>query len=331
MPIGPALPPHLAHLAAASSRSPSASPPPGPSVPAGPAVLVDKEEEEEEYVPALPPHLLAARKARASSSGVEKKAASPSIGTSVGPSVGTTLPAAGLSRPSSVPSPSFPEDYDSDDEVIGPVPVPTAGGEEDDDEAQAAVREFLEREERRRKQAEEKDKPKALQREEWMLVPPSSGVLSNVDPLKKRATTFSRSTAQPETDSSVWTETPAEKAQRIADEVAGVKRKKDKAGDRILTFEEEEEDRRKRRRDMEIKQELHKYNRGPSLLNQHADKLAKKKQNGEDDDAPAIWDHDRDMGVTGRLLTDQERSRKIKEARGLGDRFGHGKGGAYQI
>lgn len=71
--------------------------------------------------------------------------------------------------------------------------------------------------------------------------------------------------------------------------------------------------------------------RGPSLLDQHADKLAKKKQNGEDDDAPAIWDHDRDMGVTGRLLTDQERSRKIKEARGLGDRFGHGKGGAYQI
>lgn len=179
MPIGPALPPHLTHLAAASSRSPSASPPLGPSVPAGPAVLVDKEEEEEEYVPALPPHLLAARKARASSSGVEKKAASPSIGTSVGPSVGITLPAAGPSRPSPVPGPSFPEDYDSDDELIGPVPVPTAGGEEDDDEAQAAVREFLEREERRRKQAEEKDKPKALQREEWMLVPPSSGVLSN--------------------------------------------------------------------------------------------------------------------------------------------------------
>lgn len=179
MPIGPALPPHLAHLAAASSRSPSASPPPGLSVPTGPAVLVDKEEEEEEYVPALPPHLLAARKARASSSGVEKKTASPSIGPSVGPSIGTALPAAGPSRPSSAPGPSFPEDYDSDDEVIGPVPVPTAGGEDDDDEAQAAVREFLEREERRRKQAEEKDKPKALQREEWMLVPPSSGVLSN--------------------------------------------------------------------------------------------------------------------------------------------------------
>ncbi|OWT35904.1 hypothetical protein C362_06659 [Cryptococcus neoformans Bt1] len=329
MPIGPALPPHLAHLAAASSRSPSASPPPGPLAPTGPALPVD-EEEGDDYVPALPPHLLAARQARASSSGVETKSVNLSIGPSVSPSIGATLPTAGPARSSSISGPSFPEDDDSDDEVIGPVPVPTAG-EEEEDEAQAAVREFLEREERRRKQAEEKDKPKAPQREEWMLVPPTSGVLSNVDPLKKRATTFSRSTAQPETDSSIWTETPAEKAQRIADEVAGVKRKKDKAGDRILTFEEEEEDRRKRRRDMEIKQELHKYNRGPSLLNQHTEKLAKKKKNGEDDDAPAIWDHDRDMGITGRLLSDQERSRKIKEAGGLGDRFGHGKGGAYQI
>lgn len=176
MPIGPTLPPHLARLAAASSRSPSASPPPGPSVPAGPALPVDKDEEDD-YVPALPPHLLAARQARASSSGVEKKAAGPSIGPSVGPSIGPGLPIAEPARPSSVSGPSFLGDDDSDDEVIGPVPVPTAGEEED--EAQAAVREFLEREERRRKQAEEKDKPKALQREEWMLVPPTSGVLSN--------------------------------------------------------------------------------------------------------------------------------------------------------
>lgn len=175
MPIGPALPPHLAHLAAASSRSPSASPPPGPLAPTGPALPVD--EEGDDYVPALPPHLLAARQARASSSGVEKKSVNLSIGPSVSPSIGATLPTAGPARSSSISGPSFPEDDDSDDEVIGPVPVPTAGEEED--EAQAAVREFLEREERRRKQAEEKDKPKAPQREEWMLVPPTSGVLSN--------------------------------------------------------------------------------------------------------------------------------------------------------
>jgi len=46
------------------------------------------------------------------------------------------------------------------------------------------------------------------------------------DPLRKRPTTFSRTNKDPgELDSTVWTETPAEKAQRLADERAGIKRK----------------------------------------------------------------------------------------------------------
>jgi hypothetical protein len=44
-----------------------------------------------------------------------------------------------------------------------------------------------------------------------------------------------------------------------------------------------------------------------------------------------IWDHARDMGVTGRLLSNEERQAKIKDARGLSDRFGHSSSGAYQI
>jgi hypothetical protein len=35
------------------------------------------------------------------------------------------------------------------------------------------------------------------------------------------------------------------------------------------------------------------------------------------------------MGITGRLLSNEERAAKIKDARGLNDRFGHGKGGAF--
>lgn len=66
--------------------------------------------------------------------------------------------------------------------------------------------------------------------------------------------------------------------------------------------------------------------RGASLLDQHA---AKKTDKDEDEGPPMIWDHDKMMGVTGRLLTDQERSKKINEARGLNDRFGHGRDGAY--
>ena len=41
-------------------------------------------------------------------------------------------------------------------------------------------------------------------------------------------------------------------------------------------------------------------------MEQHASKDKSK------EDAPAIWDHARDMGVTGRLLNDQERSQKIR-------------------
>ncbi|WWD20999.1 hypothetical protein CI109_105480 [Kwoniella shandongensis] len=330
MPIGPSLPPHLAHLAA--SRSPS---PPGPSLgPPGPAA---EEEDEDDYVPALPPHLAAARgnKGAAPSLGPSIGPSAPTVGPSIGPSiptVGPTLPptTAGPSRP----PPSYLNQYDddSDDDVIGPRPVPTAGGEE---EAGSAIREFMEREERRRKDAEEASKPQVRKREEWMLVPPTSGVLSNVDPLRKRPTTFSKSTAEPsDIDNTLWTETPAEKAQRIADEVAGVKRKKDKAGERIVSYEEEEDERRKRRRDREILQGVEKHTasqRGPSLLDKHAAKLSQKKKEGKEDEAPGIWDHDRDMGITGRLLSEQERKAKIKDARGLGDRFGHGKSGAFSM
>ncbi|OCF30574.1 hypothetical protein I316_07775 [Kwoniella heveanensis BCC8398] len=322
MGIGPALPPHLAHLAGNGDRSPSPEGPAPPTTagPAGPSAAgQDDEEDDDDFGPALPPHLLAARKAN--------KVAGPTLDP-----VGRPLPSAGPSRASPPPGPSYGyDDDDSDDDVIGPMPVQASGEEE----TGSAVREFLEREERMRKAAEEKIKPKVQQREEWMLVPPSGGVLANVDPLRKRATNFNRTTTEPsDTDHTLWTETPAEKAQRIADEVAGIKRKKGKAGERIMSYEDEQEERRKRKREAEIRDEVAKHNntqRGPSLLDQHASKLAKKKKDGKDDDAPAIWDHDRDMGITGRLLNDQERSNKIREARGLGDRFGHGKAGAYSM
>jgi hypothetical protein len=32
----------------------------------------------------------------------------------------------------------------------------------------------------------------------------------------------------------------------------------------------------------------------------------------DDKEPAAIWDHERDMGITGRLLNDQERQQKIK-------------------
>jgi hypothetical protein len=90
-----------------------------------------------------------------------------------------------------------------------------------------------------------------------MLVPPSSGILASVDPLRKRPTTFSRTTKEVDVDHSVWTETPQEKAQRLADEVAGIKRKK--PGKEVRGDEEIDRE-RKRLRDEQIREGIDKHN-----------------------------------------------------------------------
>ncbi|KAG6839149.1 hypothetical protein H0H87_001522 [Tephrocybe sp. NHM501043] len=79
-----------------------------------------------------------------------------------------------------------------------------------------------------------------------MLVPPSSSdLLGNLDPTKLKARQFSKSTApvSKKADNSLWTETPAERQQRLADEVSGKKRR---AVD--TKVDEEPSDEKKRRR-----------------------------------------------------------------------------------
>jgi hypothetical protein len=141
MPIGPSLPPHLAHLANKHAGGPSPA----------------SDDEDDDYTPALPPHLAASRGA-----GPSRPPPNDGPGGYSSPSpprIRKVLP--------------LPVAEDSDDDDIGPrlesAPAPQ----------RSAAEEFREREERRAKLIEEQSKPKVLQREEWMLVPPSSGVLSN--------------------------------------------------------------------------------------------------------------------------------------------------------
>ena len=68
--------------------------------------------------------------------------------------------------------------------------------------------------------------------------------------------------------------------------------------------------------------------RGAALVEQHTEKSEKSKK-GEDDGPPAIWDHGRDMALSGRLMDDKTRDKFIQDARGLSDRFGSGKGGSF--
>ena len=114
-----------------------------------------------------------------------------------------------------------------------------------------------------------------------MLVPPPSGVLSSVDPLRKRPTTFSRSTAPKDTDNTTWLETPAEKAQRLADEVAGIKRKRlpNVGGGR-----DDEEVEARGARDRDIKREVEKHNVRLRLVVFKADWLRRLRRGG-----PRYW------------------------------------------
>lgn len=68
--------------------------------------------------------------------------------------------------------------------------------------------------------------------------------------------------------------------------------------------------------------------RGASLLDSHSKATADK--TGDDANAsPAIWDRDLHMGVRGKRMDEKDRSQAIRDAKSLGDRFGHGRGGSY--
>jgi hypothetical protein len=49
----------------------------------------------------------------------------------------------------------------------------------------------------------------------------------------------------------------------------------------------------------------------------------------EDPKSNAIWDHGRDMSLGGRLMDDNTRNKMVRDAKGLGDRFGTGKSGGF--
>ena len=66
--------------------------------------------------------------------------------------------------------------------------------------------------------------------------------------------------------------------------------------------------------------------RGPSLVAQHG---ATSKADETKDEKNGIWDHARDMSLGGRLMDDAKRNQLVREAKGLGDRFGTGKSGGF--
>ncbi|KAJ7660849.1 hypothetical protein DFH06DRAFT_1129893 [Mycena polygramma] len=299
--IGPAIPSHLLNRPSTDDDDDDeAGPQPaGPQLPAPVPPNDADDDSEDDYAPALPPDMVA------SSSKKTRR------------------------RPHDAPG--LPADYhdpnDSDDDV-GPRPLPAGVNFEERD----AVKEFMAKEEKRRKEVEEAAKPKAPKRDEWMLVPPTSSVLGNLDPTKLKPRQFARTSAPSKTtDTTLWTETPAERQQRLADEVSGKKRRAANSGDTVSAAEELET-RKRQRIDEKLRRDVDEHTRatrGSALVDMHARAAAEKekeKEKGEGEDGKkGIWDRDRDMALSGRLMDDEKRNKMLKEAKSLGDRFGTGK------
>ncbi|KAJ6569123.1 hypothetical protein B0H19DRAFT_1134646 [Mycena capillaripes] len=303
--IGPTIPSHLLNrpssgddVANDSDEGPQVA---GHQLPTPSPQNVEEDDSEDDYAPALPPDMIAS--------------------SSKKPVVGPTMP------------PSYPPTYDrrvqyhdpndSDDDV-GPRPLPAGVGFEERD----AVKEFMDKEEKRRREVEEAAKPKAPKRDEWMLVPPSSSVLGNLDPTKLKPRQFARTSAPSKsTDNTLWTETPAERQQRLADEVSGKKRRAANSGDTVSAAEELET-RKRQRIDEELRRDVEEHTRktrGSALVDMHA----RAGKGEETDEKKGIWDRDRDMALSGRLMDDDKRNKMLKEAKSLGDRFGTGKTGGF--
>ncbi|KAF9261524.1 hypothetical protein L218DRAFT_1001556 [Marasmius fiardii PR-910] len=143
-----------------------------------------------------------------------------------------------------------------------------------------------------------------------MLEPPSSSeLLSNLDPGKLIKGQQSRSTAPAKNvDTSLWTETPAERQHHLADEVFGKKRKAVNSEDPISTKEALGISKR-RRRDEEIRQ---------SVVDHTFGKRKMRRSEG--------WDHSRDMALGARLMNDSS-NKMIHDAKRLGDQFSTGEEG----
>ncbi|BGP34083.1 hypothetical protein JCM10296v2_005898 [Rhodotorula toruloides] len=347
MGIGPELPPHLARPraspepASTGSSLPSSSSSVGPAPPPVPAADDDSDDD---YGPSLPPELAAERDAG------PRNAAGPQLPSAqAGPQLPPHLAARRRASPSPPVGPSRPPgmvggtavvmdpygDFavygpasDDEDDSVGPMPLPAGASNDDNDGARL----FREREEREKEKERQAKEDKKLQREEWMLVPPKEmDLLSSIDTTKLKSRGFatgkaaqSASSKKSSSDVNLWTETPAERQQRLADEMMGKKRRAENA-----PVEDETDDaRRKRMRDQHLKDEVERYNksaRNQSLLDQHSKSSKSKGKDADDDRAPtAIWDRDRDMGVGGRLMDDHQRANAIKNAKGLGGKFGGG-------
>jgi hypothetical protein len=214
----------------------------------------------------------------------------------------------------------------SDDDDFGPSLPPAPGSAA---EAQLLAQRSQEETERA-SAAQEPSKP---QRDDWMLVPPSdSDWTSRVDPtkLKNRKFASGKGAKAPAERgvggiSAIWTETPEQKRQRLADEVLGRKdaaaSSREAAGPAAARRPEESQE------DIETARRIREYNeknRGRSLYEEHQQQQQQTPREKEDDPSKRAFDREKDMALGGRLGHGQ-RKELLAKAADFGSRFQKGR------
>ncbi|RKF56697.1 hypothetical protein OnM2_079012 [Erysiphe neolycopersici] len=182
------------------------------------------------------------------------------------------------------------------------------------------------------------DSTSKLKRAEWMLTPPSSSDLTTrVDPtkLKSRKFTSGRGTKRPAEASgisTIWTETPEEKRQRLEDEVLG---RKDvistisslKSTTNLSELAHNTQSAKEREATKEQISKYNKQNRNKSLFEERkaAQDRGELEVLNDDDPSCRAFDKEKDMALGGRHINTTKRNQLLMHAKNFGNRFQEGK------
>lgn len=177
----------------------------------------------------------------------------------------------------------------------------------------------------------EADVPKALQREDWMLAPPSGADWAQrIDTTKLKARGFNTKKgakgsrqAGPSNGSGMsglWTETPEEKRKRLESEVLGESSKNGEAagshhrnGAEMRTAQNDEETKRK----VQKHDEAHRGS--ASLMEMHRSQARSKGKEVEDDPSKRAFDREKD--IAGGTASAMQQRDFLNRAKDMGNRF----------
>ncbi|KAK4128637.1 hypothetical protein N657DRAFT_585851 [Parathielavia appendiculata] len=178
--------------------------------------------------------------------------------------------------------------------------------------------------------------PAAPKRDDWMLAPPASSGARAPDPTKLKARKFASgpraaTEVKPAGISSIWTETPEEKARRLANSVLGRADPNNPVSSAQPTTAGPSQQQHSARKEDEARIRSYiEQTRGRSLMEEHqaakraTGKGAAAEDDEEDDPSKRAFDWEKDMKVGGKI-SNAQRKELLNRAANFGGRFQSGK------